>query len=1082
MKKIIGIILLILMMSAMLFTAVACNKNVELAVKEDAVPQLTHVRGEELDLSAGTLIFTKGKKSEEVAMNAEGVEISGYNKDQLGEQTVTVSYNGASTTITVTVVERMQVVDYVADYLVGDEFDKSQGRLRITKNDGTTYTVILNNAAVSIEGFDSSTPASGKQVTVKYTGTNETYETTFAVNVHAIDEITLTAPSKKAYSSHEKSLVLDGGRLVLSGNGGTLTREIKLTDTAAGITIEGFDLSVVNEQTPTANQRIYVKYDGASYYYDIKITYTSVSMFIDHAKEFAGFDWESETLPTIDAELGEFALTLMGMYVELSTADAILIDEADLLNVARVAVLYGYRTWLEDVVKFEGAFTYDYDEYYESYSIFVTCDTYQDVVDAIRELKVTDRPLYRMYEQLVKISEIESIYEQIIEYIETPIIGDIMFTSLIPMFEHMIKLHDEYLPLLPVDWQDTGYEAYVTQIIEIYDFIIAGGYIDGDNSWIYEQVAYWYDSESIINVYDALYLHFYAENDWEALYNLANVTLPTAFLDLITKLDVLMTTLDSIANGDVYDNTTFFFDYYAFVEYAKEYELSSDPMIKDIYAKLPVNTLFGYDDSDIIYIDTLINYLYYGYAQIASTLIELDAFEALMDDYYAAFAIVESNENYITDPDFAAHVEAMMGHFLDLTTSQQNLFFGAIMPYYIYGEPEFAFDAEETYLHYVARFNNYVLEYYNSIFANENAQIAFKNLLVANEVYARRFDLETWSTVFVSRMDAFNAAYALLDSDEADAFDSHFGALRTDCEKVLVRLDAGIPELSDEWQAIFDELSVAVKAMDDASYAVEEGILDSEGYYFYNVFLAAYERAQNIINYILSDETPEDVKDAYLHATLFEKVYEYEDGSKVTYYHTYEYAFSGLHGYYVLYRIYTAGSSAEYEALGFKNFFNLAYDIVVPYFNSMLYQGITIDITKEELVIIMNTYSQLNPLAKAYHLLMEGGVYSSYYGGINKFSADNYSQDVAKMISTITELEYAQSFYYYYTVVVDGAGAANIEKSMNSVKDVYNNLLKLHESLDETELAEFAPFEEIYNYYVALTQDMITEYEAQNAN
>ena len=31
MKKIIGIILLILMMSAMLFTAVACNKNVELA-------------------------------------------------------------------------------------------------------------------------------------------------------------------------------------------------------------------------------------------------------------------------------------------------------------------------------------------------------------------------------------------------------------------------------------------------------------------------------------------------------------------------------------------------------------------------------------------------------------------------------------------------------------------------------------------------------------------------------------------------------------------------------------------------------------------------------------------------------------------------------------------------------------------------------------------------------------------------------------------------------------------------------------------------------------------------------------------
>ena len=115
MKNIIRIILLILIVSTMLFTAVSCKGTPEIAVKEDAMPQLVHVLGEELALSKGVLVVNQGKKTEEIAMNAEGVEISGYNKNQLGEQTVTVSYNGASTTVTVTVVERMQIVDHVAD-------------------------------------------------------------------------------------------------------------------------------------------------------------------------------------------------------------------------------------------------------------------------------------------------------------------------------------------------------------------------------------------------------------------------------------------------------------------------------------------------------------------------------------------------------------------------------------------------------------------------------------------------------------------------------------------------------------------------------------------------------------------------------------------------------------------------------------------------------------------------------------------------------------------------------------------------------------------------------------------------------
>ena len=1080
MKRIIRIMLLLLVTSVMLFAAVSCggdSKTDSIKVKEDAMPQLVHVLGEELDLSKGVLLVNKGGKTEEVAMDANGVSVSGYNKNKLGEQEITISYDGASTTLNVTVVERMKMVNYKSDYLVGDTFDTREGRLRITRNDGTTYTVILNNHAVSIEGFNTSSPATNKSVTVKYTAGNESYETTFPINVHAIDSVKLQNPTKIAYSSHEKGINLDGGRLVLTGNNGKLTREIKLTD--AGITVEGFDLSVVNEAATSANQTITIKYDGKSYTYEIKISYTAVSMIKDHAHEFEGFDWESETYPEIDPTLGEFALQLMEKYADLSTADAMLIDEADLLNIARVAVLYGYTTWLEDVKLFEGAFTYDYDDYYESYSIFVTCDTYNDVIRALDMLADSDRPLYRMYRQLVKISEIESIYDQVIEYIETPIIGDEMFTALIPMFEHMIEIYSDHLPGFE-NWQGIGYEACEEKITALYEIIVDAGYIYGENSWIYEQVAYWYDPNGNINPFDAFYLYYYNANDWEALYNLANVTLPSDFLELITKLDGLMTTLDNIEAGDVYDNTTFFYDYYAFVEYAKTYENHSNPMIADIYSKLPVNTLFGYDDSDDIYIATLVDYLYYGYSQIASTLIELDAFEALMADYLAAYVIAENDANYLTNPEFGAYVEGMMGHFLELTITQQNLFFGSIMPYYYYGAPEFAFGAKTDEARYVARFNNYVLDYYNTIFVNDNLKEAFATLLIANEIYSRRFDLETWETEFRSKMATFNAIFnddSLVSSADRTLFNNYFGDLRLSCERVLTRLDAGKPTIDPEWQAIFDELSVAITAMSDASYVIEEGLFDSEGYYFYNVFLAAYERAQKLVNLILTS-APEAVKDAYYHELMYTMTYEYDDGTSTNYEHTLEYAYTGLRGYYILYRIYTAGSAEEYIALGFPTFFDLAYDIVIPYFNSMIYSNVTIDITPEYLLEIMNAYAHLSPLAKAYHLLMEGGVYSTYYGAISMYIGEAYkgNEDMIDLISAITELDYAHSFYYYYTVVAEGAYASSVDRSMDDIKEVYANLLEL------ADVAEGTAYEELYDYYIALTRDMIAEYDAANAD
>ena len=110
------------------------NGEIELSIKETATPNTTFVLGEDVKLEGGVLIVKDGDNVSEVSMTAEGVTVTGYDKNTLGEQTVTVTYLEKSVTISVTYVERMIVTDFTADYLQGTEFDLGKGKLKITRD------------------------------------------------------------------------------------------------------------------------------------------------------------------------------------------------------------------------------------------------------------------------------------------------------------------------------------------------------------------------------------------------------------------------------------------------------------------------------------------------------------------------------------------------------------------------------------------------------------------------------------------------------------------------------------------------------------------------------------------------------------------------------------------------------------------------------------------------------------------------------------------------------------------------------------------------------------------------------------
>ena len=94
MKSGIKIFLLILLVAFSTVLAVSCRSAEAISVSESALPQTVYVRGQEINLSGGVLLVDNGKKTTEVSMASDDVTISGYDKDKLGEQVLTVEYDG----------------------------------------------------------------------------------------------------------------------------------------------------------------------------------------------------------------------------------------------------------------------------------------------------------------------------------------------------------------------------------------------------------------------------------------------------------------------------------------------------------------------------------------------------------------------------------------------------------------------------------------------------------------------------------------------------------------------------------------------------------------------------------------------------------------------------------------------------------------------------------------------------------------------------------------------------------------------------------------------------------------------------
>ena len=153
-------ILVLVMVCLVAFTGCKNKKNnggdsdassTEIYIEKSLQPRLLYVEGQDFDFSTGAITVSKGDEKTRVPFSDSRVTVTGYDKYTLGNQTLTVSFEGKTTTLTVAVIARMTVENVETEYFVGESFNKTKGRVKVAKDDGSTsYVDMKNDSGVTV--------------------------------------------------------------------------------------------------------------------------------------------------------------------------------------------------------------------------------------------------------------------------------------------------------------------------------------------------------------------------------------------------------------------------------------------------------------------------------------------------------------------------------------------------------------------------------------------------------------------------------------------------------------------------------------------------------------------------------------------------------------------------------------------------------------------------------------------------------------------------------------------------------------------------------------------------------------------
>ena len=240
------------------YTMIVTNPVSSIAVATNPT-KTTYNIGDTIDLTSGVIKVTRAAgNSTNVDMTDAGVTVSGFDSSATASnQTVTVSYEGKSTTFNVTIADSITGVTVTAptsdqtSYKYGDALDLTGATINKVYGSGTTEAVTPTASMVTDDATNAQATTSlqasdfgadhtaTRNVTLAYTTDGKSGSAQYTIKV--TDQITgitvKTNPTKVKYNVGD-SIDLTGGTIEITRAAGD--KETKsMTDT--GVTVTGFD-------------------------------------------------------------------------------------------------------------------------------------------------------------------------------------------------------------------------------------------------------------------------------------------------------------------------------------------------------------------------------------------------------------------------------------------------------------------------------------------------------------------------------------------------------------------------------------------------------------------------------------------------------------------------------------------------------------------------------------------------------------------------------------------------------------------------------------------------------------------------
>ncbi len=1095
-KRLSVVIALIGLLCLLAATFSACGGKVKaLTIEKGNLPQTTFVQGNDPDFSKGTL--TADGKS--VPFTADGVEITGYDKDKPGAQELTVSYKGQSVNFTVNVVPRFQTAEsYV--YFIGEPVTAANIRLKVTRDDGTSFTVAQGDESLSLTGFDSSAENANLTLSAAVTDGGTAYTGTFGVSVVKA-QVSFKKPRKLSYGSHDTEIDLSGASLSMKSADGKTVRNPALTE----LTVSGFDPSAVSEEHETETQVITVSYNGVPREtFEITLKYSDVTRVQKLAKELEVVDWSKYEYPdpdmyypeTATPDLREKAVRALELFNGMTSANQKLVTDEEFAAIGRLAVIHGFNEWQKAVnTAFDGVFSVSLG------SLTYLADTRQKAADGAEKLRAgTDDDVKTVffYSDLLSDERFLTRAKDVIIYNGAVkdgadvdlAIGDMSLVyfnrsalnKVATVLEKAVSAADS-LAKLPANWSGDDLWTYRADIESAEETLTDMNGNNYSDSTIFSRLEDWREKRDFFEI---IYRYYYdvsqsgsdqATAASKKIDDLTGIRLPDKLETMgedfvyanvaLQNLQAALSALEEEETPQVTESSLFLYFYLRCNDAATKLEAENDAMYLNLYGRVYDSIMVSLQTSTM------------GYFELTQDSAFNDAYLAVWNKYLTLWERYNNEENYEATPAFDEGVKATFEDFVALRPNQQLNFISALNFLYKYGVPGLALYPDENGLH--SSFATFVYTYYCKELGLEPETASgvvsydiFTDLMIALEGYANGDS----ATMYEYATNA-KTKYEALAADSADkaAFDSCLKFLYDKYQSyaAMFHTEAGedgknnvvfnAVDLGDQAEN-FKALYTSIANLELATVYIDTlQQITGESVPIYLTYLASYENMLKSRDAILASGD-EDILKAYYWQPYGETATAGNDSP----------LFNGVYKATATYQryLYLLGiDQAVYESATALRAFIGKYESYFWTMSSMMYSAIPnmgdeFNFTQETITTLMSDFRALST-DEQYVLVMLDAL-SLYYGGLTAYFKEAF--EGSETVITLSSYTLSLEMYYilhsqypdgYYTEK-DGT-KVSVKQLILSTLDSLNKGVAALEGTEKTVYDEY--FADMYAYYKA---------------